>query len=164
MSYPPPGPQDPYGQQPPYPPQPYPGQPYSPQPYPQQYHGHYRPHPMSGPPMSGPPMTPYPPQPGYYPPPPMAVVVPTSGLAVASLIFGLIGFFGGFCAFGIPCAFAVLFGHLALRETKNGHRSGHGMAVAGLILGYILLVPAIIVIAMGGFGAVLGAVTPATSP
>ncbi|HWS38781.1 MAG TPA: DUF4190 domain-containing protein [Actinoplanes sp.] len=157
MSYHPPGQYDPYGQPDPYGqqqpyPQQYPPQPHPQQPYPPQYHGHYRHQPMSGPPM----------MPGY----PMAVVVPTSGTAVASLIFGLIGFFGGFCLFGIPCAIAVLLGHVALRETRNGHRAGHGMAVAGLILGYIFLIPAVIVIAMGGFGAVLESVSPGvtTSP
>ncbi|GAA1656581.1 DUF4190 domain-containing protein [Actinoplanes couchii] len=136
MSYPPPGQPDPYGQ---YPPQPYPQQP--------QYHGHYRP---------------YPPQPGYYPPMPM--VVPTSGLAVASMVLGIIGIFGGFCAFGVPCLIAVVLGHMALRETRNGHRAGHGMAIAGLILGYLVLIPSIVVIAMGGIGAVLTEFAPSMAP
>ncbi|PRX06021.1 uncharacterized protein DUF4190 [Actinoplanes italicus] len=133
------------------------------------HHGHYR---------SQPPVVPGQPAPQYrqhgYPPPqsapppppmmmqpPMVVAVaPTSGLAVTSLVFGLIGFFGGFCFFGIPCAIAVVLGHLAIRETRSGERGGHGMAIAGLILGYFLIIPAIIVIAMGGFGAVLGSVSP----
>lgn len=69
---------------------------------------------------------------------------PTSGLAVASLISGLIGLAGGCCAFGIPCILAVIFGHMATRETRSGQRGGHGMAVAGLILGYIFVIPGIL--------------------
>lgn len=99
------------------------------------------------------------PQPPYYQ---QHVVVasspPTSGLAVASMIFGLIGFFGGFCLFGVPCLVAVALGHAALRETKGGTKGGHGMAITGLILGYLLLIPAVLIVAMGGLGSVIDGV------
>lgn len=72
--------------------------------------------------------------------PPRAV--PTSGMATASLVFGLIGFFGGWCAFGLPCLIAIVCGHFAWKETKNGSKAGHGQAVTGLILGYVIAVPA----------------------
>lgn len=113
---------------------------------------------------SAPPTSPagYGPQmpPGPYPPPMYQQVVvavgpPTSGSAVASLVFGIIGMLGGFCFFGIPCFAAVLCGHVALVETKNGARGGRGLAVAGLIMGYLFVAPAIAVIVMGGFGALL---------
>lgn len=80
------------------------------------------------------------PQP-YYPPPPAPVIRPTSGLAVASMIAGIFGVLGGWCMFGIPCFAAILLGHAAVRETKSGERGGHGMAIAGLIMGYLLGVP-----------------------
>jgi hypothetical protein len=140
------------------------------------YHGHYRPQPppvVPGPSISqSPPLQYYPSAQQYgHPPaqpmaqPPIVIAVqPTSGLAVTSLVFGLIGFFGGFCLFGVPCAIAVLLGHLAIRETGSGERGGHGMAIAGLILGYLFILPAIIVIAMGGAGAVLGSVSPSGTP
>lgn len=70
---------------------------------------------------------------------------PTSGLATASMVMGLIGVLGGWCFFGLPCAVAVLLGHMALRETKTGERGGHGQAVAGLILGYLCLVPCVLI-------------------
>jgi hypothetical protein len=128
------------------------------------YHGHYRPQPppvVPGPSISqSPPLQYYPSAQQYGHPP----AQPTSGLAVTSLVFGLIGFFGGFCLFGVPCAIAVLLGHLAIRETGSGERGGHGMAIAGLILGYLFILPAIIVIAMGGAGAVLGSVSPSVTP
>jgi hypothetical protein len=52
------------------------------------------------------------------------------------MIMGIIGALGGWCMFGIPCFIAVFLGHAALPETKTGERGGHGMAIAGLVLGY----------------------------
>lgn len=88
----------------------------------------------------------------HQPAPP--TVRPTSGLAVASLVSGLIGIAGGCCLFGLPCILAVVLGHMATRETRTGERGGHGMAIAGLILGYLLVVPGIlfaIQLVAGGF-------------
>ena len=31
---------------------------------------------------------------------------------------------------------AVIFGHIALEQVRAGSRSGRGMAIAGLVLGY----------------------------
>ena len=60
---------------------------------------------------------------------------PTSGLAVASLICGLLGFVLIFLT-GIP---AIIMGHMALSRVKasQGTLGGGGMALAGTILGYI---------------------------
>ncbi|MEV4223794.1 DUF4190 domain-containing protein [Nonomuraea sp. NPDC049725] len=70
---------------------------------------------------------------------------PTSGLATASLVFGIIGLIGCGCLFGIPSIVAIVLGHAATGKTRPGLRGGHGLAVAGLILGYVVLVPAIVV-------------------
>jgi hypothetical protein len=43
---------------------------------------------------------------------------------------------------------------MAVKETKSGAKSGHGLAVAGLILGYIFVVPAIIISIMAGIGGI----------
>jgi hypothetical protein len=52
----------------------------------------------------------------------------TSGLAVASLVLGIIGF----------SILAIIFGGVAISQTeKNPNVSGRGMAVAGLVLGII---------------------------
>ncbi len=57
----------------------------------------------------------------------------TSGKAIASLVCGLLFF--------VPMAFiaAIVFGHLALSEIRKsaGRLKGEGMAMAGLVLGYI---------------------------
>lgn len=60
---------------------------------------------------------------------------PTNGMAVTALVLGLLGF-------GI---IAAIFGHIALSQiTRNPAQSGRGMAIAGLVLGY--LVAAVVVI------------------
>lgn len=63
---------------------------------------------------------------------------PTSNLALASLILGILGFtaipFLGSIA-------AVVTGHMAKSEIKNsqGALGGNGMATAGLALGYVAI-------------------------
>ncbi|MFI7214256.1 DUF4190 domain-containing protein [Micromonospora maritima] len=91
---------------------------------------------------------------------PLARPVLTSGMATASLVLGILGVLGGWCLFGLPCLLAVVLGHLALRETHDGTRSGHGVAVAGLVLGYVFVGPMILFTLMMFFGGVLTAVTP----
>lgn len=68
----------------------------------------------------------YYPQPGWYPPAP-----PTSALAVVSLVFGILWLFW------IGSLVAIITGHLALKECREKGLGGNGLAVAGLILGYI---------------------------
>src|SRR5579863_8117071 len=69
----------------------------------------------------------------------------TSGKAIASLICGLLFF--------IPFAFigAIAFGHLALSEIRKsaGRLTGEGIAIAGLILGYIWIagIPIVLIMA-----------------
>lgn len=69
----------------------------------------------------------------------------TSGKAIVSLICGLLFF--------VPLAFiaAIVFGHLSLSEIKRsaGRLKGEGIAIAGLVLGYIWIVgiPVILIIA-----------------
>jgi Domain of unknown function (DUF4190)/Domain of unknown function (DUF1707) len=68
-------------------------------------------------------------QPGYYP----VVNTPTSGLAIGSLVCGILELFTlGFAA--IP---AVILGHLARTQIRRTGERGDGMAIAGLVLGYL---------------------------
>ncbi|SCL46783.1 DUF4190 domain-containing protein [Micromonospora peucetia] len=118
--------------------------------------------PYGPPPISGPPTSPgYPPA-GYYPPPQVIVaqVPPASGLATASMVLGIIGVLGGWCLFGLPCLAAVVLGHMGLRDTADGRKSGRGMAVAGLVLGYVFVAPMIVFTVMIFMGGVMGAVSP----
>ncbi|MBQ9869763.1 MAG: zinc-ribbon domain-containing protein [Ruminococcus sp.] len=71
----------------------------------------------------------------------------TSGLAVASLILGILALvLACFGVVGIICGIlAVIMGGVALASKKGGK----GMAIAGLVCGLIAIVPAIIVISIG---------------
>jgi type IV pilus assembly protein PilA len=69
----------------------------------------------------------------------------TSGKAIASLVCGVF-------LFAFPLSIlAVIFGHLAVSEIRKsaGRLSGEGMAIAGLILGYVglAIIPVILIIA-----------------
>ncbi|NNM30057.1 MAG: DUF4339 domain-containing protein [Akkermansiaceae bacterium] len=69
---------------------------------------------------------------------PLAAPVPTSGMAIASLVCGIVGiclcYVHGLCA--LP---AVICGHMALKQINSAPVpvGGRGMAVAGLVTGYI---------------------------
>lgn len=65
-------------------------------------------------------------------------------MATASLVFGIIGLVSSWCLFGLPSLAAIVLGHAATRQTKRG-LGGHGMAVAGLALGYVVVLPGVIV-------------------
>lgn len=79
------------------------------------------------------------------------LVRPTSGYATASMILGIIGLCTVF-----PSLLAVLLGHMAYKETKDGYKAGHGQTMTGLILGYLVLVPVSVWIVLGIIGAILG--------
>lgn len=75
-------------------------------------------------------------QPGYYGPP-----AEPKGLSIASLCCGIAALMGfGFLL--LPQIAAVILGHLALRREP----SGRGMAIAGLVLGYVGVALTILVI------------------
>jgi len=107
------------GQPPPYPYPPYPQSPYpsAPPGYPAQ---------PGQPPWQGPYPPPYPqPNPGY------AAPSSTNGFAIASLVLGILWIWW------LGSILAVIFGHIALVQTHERGQGGRGMAIAGLVLGYI---------------------------
>lgn len=81
----------------------------------------------------------YPTCPSRTPPPPpppsygIAPAMPTvCGLAIASMVLGIIWIYW------IGSILAIIFGHVALAQIRqsNGWKTGRGMAIAGLALGY----------------------------
>ena len=70
------------------------------------------------------------PQAGGYAP---AAAPGTSGLAVASLVLGILWIWW------IGSILAVVFGHVSLNQINQSHGrlGGRGLAIAGLVLGYI---------------------------
>ncbi|MFJ4699557.1 protein of unknown function [Streptomyces sp. TverLS-915] len=73
----------------------------------------------------------------------------TSGLAIASLVLGIVGLFFFSILLGL---LALVFGYIALRGTGRP-----GMAKAGLVLGAIDLILGIVLMATNGFGLYVGA-------
>jgi len=69
-------------------------------------------------------------QPGYAP----YQAPGTNGLAVTAMILGILGF----VTCGATSVLAVIFGHVALGQVKRTGEQGHGMALTGVILGWIL--------------------------
>jgi uncharacterized membrane protein YvbJ len=65
----------------------------------------------------------------------------TSGMAVAALVMGILGFL----FFGLLSILAIIFGGIGISQTnKDPSLKGRGMAVAGLVLGIIGIVGGII--------------------
>jgi TM2 domain-containing membrane protein YozV len=60
-------------------------------------------------------------------------------LAVLSLIFSILGLCGFCCGFLMTAAIAgIICGHIALSRIKaNPEMEGHGLALAGLVIGYV---------------------------
>ncbi|GII59773.1 hypothetical protein Pth03_81620 [Planotetraspora thailandica] len=106
------------------------------------------------------PATPPPwPQPMYAQP--MYAQPQTSGAAMASLVVGVVGVVVGWCTFGIPCVIAIILGHIGLAQTKDGTKGGRGLAVAGLILGYLILVITAMYVIVAGVWSLSAAPFPA---
>ena len=76
----------------------------------------------------------------------------TSGLAITSLILSILGLICFSILTAIP---GVICGHIALSKIKNsgGSLTGRGLAIAGLVIGYIgiVLLPLMIILAIPNF-------------
>ena len=91
----------------------------------------------------GPQLLPSPYPAGYYPQP---LGPRTNGFAVGALVCGIVPFFGG-----IP---AVILGHVGRSQIRRTGERGDGVAIAGLVLGYLWLTlwALIILVAMANGG------------
>jgi hypothetical protein len=87
-------------------------------------------------------------QPRIYPGVPGGVP-PTNGFAVAAIVCGI----GQLIFWFVGAVGAIIFGHLARRQIRQTGEGGAGLALAGLILGYVGLV-----LTVAGFIAFLGVV------
>jgi hypothetical protein len=93
------------------------------------------------------------PQPGYPPPiiyQQVQAKSPTNGLAIASMVLGIIW------VWWVGSILAVIFGHVALRQIARDGKQGRGMAIAGLVLGYVGVATLAIFIALLIAGAASG--------
>ncbi|MGW0431453.1 DUF4190 domain-containing protein [Micromonospora sp. NPDC003197] len=99
-------------------------------------------YPVSGYPVSGEPFkaegTPVGAYPGYgYPM--IAVAQPTNGMSIAALVVSIVGVFG-LCGYGLGGFIGIIgaiLGHVSRRQIRQKGESGDGMALAGIIVGWI---------------------------
>ena len=85
--------------------------------------------------------------PGYQP-------KPGSGLAIASLVCGILGVLTGIFIFsGLSLGLAgIVLGIVALVKVKNGTASGKGMAIGGIVTGALGMIVAVVVLVLGMIG------------
>ncbi len=142
MTYPPPpGTGEPVPPPPPYPA--YQPDPYLPQPYgPPPAYG-YAVGPPAGYPYDYGYGVPYG-HPGFQPP------RTTDGLAIASLVVSCVSV-AGFCTWGIGALLGVLgaiFGHVARRRIRTSGAGGAGIALAGIIVGWVMAAIGVLLITL----------------
>lgn len=90
-------------------------------------------------------------------PPPAPAGGKTNGLAIASLVMGIVGFLGlGVCVGGVVGIPAVICGHIALGQIKKSGQGGRGLAIVGLVLGYVVIAFLIIGLVLGGAAFLIG--------
>lgn len=125
--------------------------------------------PPGGPAVPPPPPPPAPPAPPAYGYPPVPPPVPygaapikpkANGMATASMILGILAVTLGLCLWFFPVLpiLAVVFGHIAMKQIRLQGTGGRGMAIAGLVMGYIgIAVTVLLIIFM-----VVGTITSPT--
>lgn len=108
--------------------------------------------------MSEPPPPPPPPQwgsyPGGYPPPPQpyagyaAPVSPRNGLGVAALVVAIIGLVFCWTVVGgvILGVAAIIMGFVGRGRVKRGEATNGGVAIAGIVLGFLAIVVSLVFI------------------
>lgn len=108
--------------------------------------------PLTPAPPPAPQVPPPPPAYGYasppgFPPPPVYQAKPkANGLALTSMILGILGITVGICLLFFPVLpiLAVVFGHIGLTQTRKTGAPGRGYAISGLVTGYIGIALAIL--------------------
>ncbi len=75
-------------------------------------------------------------------PPPYPAAKSTNGFAIAALVCPLV-------ACGVGSILGIVFGHVARRQIKRTGEGGSGLALAGLIIGYVTL--GLAIVAVGAF-------------
>jgi Domain of unknown function (DUF4190)/GYF domain 2 len=85
----------------------------------------------------------------------------TEQLAVLSLIFSILGLFGFCCGFFMMAGVAgIVCGHIALSKIKKDpNLEGHGLAMAGVVIGYLAVAGWLVWIFIFGGLAVLQGIT-----
>ena len=80
-----------------------------------------------------------PPPYGYGYPPPRR----TNGLAIASMVLGIVWLYW------LGSVLALVFGYIARRQIRERGESGDGMAIAGIVLGWVGIGLAVLAVVAG---------------
>lgn len=72
-----------------------------------------------------------PPQQQYQYPYPYPPARPTNGMAIAAMVLGIVW------VYWVGSILALIFGYVALNEIRRTKQAGEGMAIAGIVLGWI---------------------------
>ena len=74
---------------------------------------------------------------------------PTNGLAIGSLVTSVVGAIGlcFYGAGGVVGLVGAILGHVAMRQIKANDQAGRGLALAGVIVGWIAFAIGVVVIA-----------------
>jgi len=101
-------------------------------------------------------------QPGWNPPPPPAYgAQPQKGLAVLSMVLGLVSITVGWCCyFGVATSpVAIVLGIISLYQIKKdpAKHGGKGMAIAGIIAGSLYFVVVALIILIWGVSVLMSA-------
>jgi len=91
----------------------------------------------------------------FPPPAPIyAAAIPqrrTNGYAIAALVLGIVWLYG------IGSILAIIFGHIAVNQaSKDPSIAGKGMAIAGLVLGYVGIALTVLVFVLIVVGLAIG--------
>jgi hypothetical protein len=93
----------------------------------------------------------YPAYPGY---PGYPQQRPTNGMAIASMVVAIVGILTVTC-YGLPALIigpiGAILGHISRRKIKQNGEAGEGMALAGVIVGWIATALGLIVVAVIAF-------------
>ena len=82
---------------------------------------------------------------------PLPVSSGTNGMSIAALVLGILWLYG------VGSILSLIFGYISLGQIKRDPRQkGKGMAIAGVVLGWVGIVGLIIVIVFIGFAATSG--------
>ncbi|WP_293876540.1 DUF4190 domain-containing protein [uncultured Brevibacterium sp.] len=84
-------------------------------------------------------------QPAPYGAPGYPMRRPTNGLAIAALIVGIISLVSTW-PFGIIGIAPAIMGHIALKQCKERDQEGKGLAIGGLVTGYIAVAGFVVIV------------------
>ena len=78
-------------------------------------------------------------------------------MAIAAMVLGILGVTVGLCLWFLPVmqVLAIIFGHISLSKINATGLPGRGMAITGIVTGYVGLALAVVIFLASLFGALV---------